>query len=69
MEKGTNELIVDTKALHSPRQTTIILSVPVVIGNTDIRCPNLTDAIRDASFGNSVESRMSVTQYSFSFIR
>lgn len=38
-EKGRGRKLGDTEALHSPRQTTIILSAPIK-GSADIRCLN-----------------------------
>lgn len=43
-KKGAGEIQPIPKALHSPRQTTVILSAPLN-RSTDIHCPNLTDVI------------------------
>ena len=43
-KKGAAEIRSIPKALHSPRQATIILSAPIN-SSTDIHCPNLTDVI------------------------
>lgn len=43
-KKGAGEIKSIPKALHSPRQATVILSAPLY-RSTDIHCPNLTDVI------------------------
>ena len=43
-KKGAGEIKLIPKALHSPRQATVILSAPLY-RSTDIHCPNLTDVI------------------------
>lgn len=43
-KKGAGEIWLIPKALHSPRQATVILSAPLY-RSTDIHCPNLTDVI------------------------
>ena len=69
-KKGAGEIKLIPKALHSPRQATVILSAPLY-SSTDIHCPNLTDVIYVQVMVFSVESRMSKAHslLNFSFVK
>ena len=61
-EKGVGRIQVGTKALHSPRQTTIILSTPTLCSaDTLVVLTKLT--YYEVQVRYSVESRMSKTIY------